>query len=1244
MHQNKRLLLKDYMLKFLQIVEEPHLFKEWSKRDVSRGLSGEKLNFQAFAAYAGIFGEGSKMMDELSHYTSAASREGWELIRALQLLDPTMKNLSKTMLENLKTVKLTDIDAFTGRTANIEELKNTIFDIGKFPSPFKLKIPSTAPGKLGEFEDLYVPGPSVRSTYAEELMGGRVSPTNTARYLSNLVERAKNVENLLAMSKDSELGFNDEFARKFSTVIRAELIDKLTSTYKEFSKIEKGGVMTVYMASDVKRAGVKSQTELEAVESYERQLKKSSPRNMYSRLLGRIMDILIGAQPEALKKEEIKIKQARKVFAETGVVPDQYKKTFKTLSGSYNNDFNKMLDSFQKRIEARRAAKSAFDIELEAGNLKEFANKVGVNLSMTVKESLEKALQSLSRAKISYYEELAKQVIGPKHGIEQTFFQRVIPFSVTAKAVTAVTDKTKELDDAITYLSSHGASNFDKIIDKLKSIKKEHVEYIEKAKHLGMPVLKEGEVGIPTAMAKQIKLKQAGRESNLANLIKDQLEEAYVTTVRYPFTGTLSVQSHKAKLMESGLSRHSLAVPGAPEMNIAAMTDEVIKPLREHINKLVAEREQVWERGGKNAAQKAGDLSKEIEGLIALVKELTPKFINMEQKLDFDGDALFLHTGQVEDSRREIKKHFEALGDDVTSVRSLFNTLFTAVEETNVKALSEMAYIFSKKHPAEKGFKFLEKPYIEKNVSNLNLNEVFKALSTYEPKKPETDDEFKNWISNYLKLNVLPAVFRRAGGTEAERAEFTGKVTNVLAGGGTSIPVGPNAGEFEKTASKLLDELVRRRLWEQKYSDAIVGQLYKLHTGQTVEGISRIARLTEMETGFGTGLAGTGKRKYSPSEEFLKRWPKESIVLGNRPVQEFAARMNEILRFVIQKGMDEKHAGVEAVGKHIIANVGKKGGAQAIMAIMEKERDQFKELWKFNDQIKQEAKLRLGKYPTKVLRKELKRFQPDIPKDVLSGLSRESLINKITKYVDLSAVFEELFRMIKRQAIKGYIKELRSKLQEMPVEKRVKLEAEVSRIGGFEPYARKKIEESAKSESGISILKYVTTNLEPLYKLRTSMENIGSVSRRTSIKPDVDIVLPAQKQEAERLKTTYENTLKTAHVLSKSMEGIVSGAQGGVHSMMVLSAVQKRLDELNYLATKAKELNIPMKANAEIPTRTMVYGNAYEAKTPTLLYDVWDKVFKQQSKAFSMKGTTASGKPVITAIDKWYKQIELIKS
>jgi TP901 family phage tail tape measure protein len=1245
--------------KFLQVVEEPHLYKEWSERDVSKGVRGERLNFQAFAAYAGVFGEGSQMMEELSKSTSLTSREGWELIRALQMLDPSMKDLAKTMTESLKTIELSDVETFTGRTAEVKELVDTIFDVGKFPAPFKLKIPSTAPGKAGEYEDLYVPGPAARATYPEEIMGGRVSPNNIARYLSNLVERAKNVENLMAISKEGNLSFDDESARKFATTIRAELTEKLTSTYKEFAGIENKGTITpaniefmksyidqlkgalspvrhvssIYMTAEAKRGGLRSQTELESVESYERQLRQTDPSKMYSKLLSRIMDILIGAQPESLKAEETKIEIARKKFSETGTVPKEYAKQFQSLGKFYGNDFDKMLNAFQKRVEERRDARASFDIELEAGNLKEFADNVGINLHMTVKESLERALQSLSRARVSYYEELAKQVIGPKHGIEQTFFQRTIPSSVMAKAVTAVTDKTRDLDKAIADLSSRSGSNFDNIINKLKEIKKEHIEYIEKAKQLGMPVLKEGEIGIHPEMAKQIKLKQAGRESDLSKLLSEQLEEAYVTTVRYPFTGTLSVQPHKAKLMETGLARHSLAVPGAPEMNIADMTEEVIKPLREHIDKLVSEREQLWESGGADAAQKTAELSKEIEGLVSLTKELTPKFVNMEQKLDFDGDALFLHTGQVEESRQEIKKHFEALGSDVTSVRSLFNTLFTAVEETNVKALSEMAYIFGKKQPMEKGFQFLEKPYIEKEVKNLNLNEVLKALSTYSSKGVE----FGDWVNDYLNKQVFPEVFRKAGGTEIERSAFAEKATAAFAGGGTGIPMGPDAGEFEKTASKLFEEMIRRRLWEQKYSDAIVGQLYKLQTGQTVEGISRVARLTELETGFGAGLAGTGKRKFEPAAEFLEKWPKESIVLGERPVQEFAARMNEILRFVIQKGLDEKHAGVEAVGKHIIANVGKKGGAEAIMRIMEKDRekkeDQFKQLWQFDEQIKQEAKLRLGKHSTETLREELKRFQPDMAEDLLAGMSRQDLIDKITKQVDLSALFEELFRMIKRQAIKGYVKELQGKLKEMPVEQRAKEEANVARMGGFEPYARKKIEEESVKESGISILKYVTTNLEPLYKLRTSMENIGTIAGRTKLKPEVDIILPEQKREAERLKDVYENTLKTAHVLSKSIEGVVAGAQGGAHAMMVLSSVQKRLEELSAISKRAEELGVPMAAGAKIPTKRMEYaGGAYMAEAPALFEDIWSKALMSQTRL----GPTDQLDPM----ESWKKNVE----
>ena len=1224
--------------KFLQIIEEPHFYKEWSQSDISKGVKGEKLNFQAFAAYTGVFGEGSQMMEELSKATSLTSREGWELIRAMQMLDPAMKSLSKNMMQGLQSVNIADIKDFTDRTAEIGDLSDTIFDIGKYPAPFKLKIPSTVKGALDKYteEDIYIPGPSVRATYPEELMGGQRSPTNVARYLSNLVSAAKKVEDITTFAKSGDLSLDDEGMHKFATTIRGELTKKLTSTYKEFAGIEEKRVVTpanlefmsnyvdklklalsstrsvapVYMTSqDRKRMDeLGPQSELEAVESYEDELRRLNPGKMYSRLLSRIMDIMIGAQPDILKNEEEKIARARKKYAEaggTGLPPAEYQKQFKDQGKYYGSNFPRMLEAFQKRVEERRAARPAFDVELEAGNLDEFANNVGINLQLTVKDSLEKALQSLSRAKISYTEELAKQVIGPKHAVEQTFFQRVIPFSITAKAVTAVTDKTIELNNAISTLEHSGDKSFGSIIKNLETVRDAHKKYIDKAKKMGTPVLREGEIGIHPEMAKQIKLKQGGRESDLFKLINEQLEEAFVTTVRYPFTGTLSVQPHKAKLMEEGLSRHTLAVPGAPEMDITSLEEGVIKPLEERLHKLVGKREQVWERGGEDAPMVVAALSEEIKGLITLIRNITPKYVNMEQKLDFDGDALFLHTGQVEESRIEIQKHFKSLGSDVSSVRSLFNTLFTAVggAEVDVKSLSEMAYVFSKKQPAAKGYSFLEKPYIEKEVKSLNLNEVFKALLSYEKGID---------IGDYLTTSVLPGVFEKAGGTAEEHEMFTQKAK---AGGG-SVLLGPDAGEFEKVAAHLLNQMARRRLWEQKYSDAIVGQLYKLQTGQTVEGISRVARLTELETGFGGGLAGTGKRKFDPAKEFLEKWPKKSIVLGDRPVQEFAARMNEILRFVIQKGLDEKHAGVEAVGKHIISNVGKEGGAAVIMKIMEEEKEQFGELSDFNKKIAQSASLRLGAHSTDELRKELQGFQPDLADDIVSGMSREQLIAQITKQVDLSAVFEELFRMIKRQAIKGYMKELRIKLEEMPIERRSKTESEISRVGGFEPYARQHISQKAKSETGISILKYVTTNLEPLYKLRTSMETIGSVASRTGLKPsETDMLLPGNAQEVKRLKTIYEDTLKTAHVLSRSMEGIVSGAQGGTHSMMVLSSVQKRLMELDALAKKAEELGVPMAQGAPMPQRRMDFaGGAYRADAPALFADVWAKADLSQMR------------------------------
>ena len=72
---------------------------------------------------------------------------------------------------------------------------------------------------------------------------------------------------------------------------------------------------------------------------------------------------------------------------------------------------------------------------------------------------------------------------------------------------------------------------------------------------------------------------------------------------------------------------------------------------------------------------------------------------------------------------------------DVTSVRDLFRSVFTAVKDiggSEVSTMSEMAYTFGKRQPVVKGYEFLTKPYITEEMSGLNLKEVMTALFTYE--------------------------------------------------------------------------------------------------------------------------------------------------------------------------------------------------------------------------------------------------------------------------------------------------------------------------------------------------------------------------------------------------------------------------------------------------------------------------------------------------------------------------------
>ncbi len=300
-------------------------------------------------------------------------------------------------------------------------------------------------------------------------------------------------------------------------------------------------------------------------------------------------------------------------------------------------------------------------------------------------------------------------------------------------------------------------------------------------------------------------------------------------------------------MVKGPLGKFAIAVPGAPgfakkegQEGLIELTQTLdklrefvginpLKELPEDTITLLKRREEEWAKGTEEGAVAARKLTSAIEGLLKVIQQATPTFTSMEQKLDFDGDALFVHTGQVQESREEIKKHFEALGKDTTAVRTLFRSVFTAIKESDVAALSEMANIFSKKHPSTQGFEFLTKPFIREDVKNLDMKEVLGALFD----KPEA-------ARGFIEKQVIPDVAKRAGATAAQREEFT----NLSRVSETGIPeLGESADMVSKNMARLTEELVRRQLGEQKYADAISGQLFKIETGRTVEGISRLARI-----------------------------------------------------------------------------------------------------------------------------------------------------------------------------------------------------------------------------------------------------------------------------------------------------------------------------------------------------------------------------------------------------------------
>jgi len=670
--------------KFLQVIQEPHAFAEWKASDIEKGLKGIKLNLPAYASYASVFGEKSALMDEIKNQADLSSREQFEYVKALLIGMGKNKQHVQQALDDMKTVELKDIKQWSGHlgsflidSAGTQSLHNTLLDTEKFPSAFSVNIPSGGPDndlksvKSGRKEPFYVPGPLIRKSYDDPLIAGAKAPDKITRRLQQIIDYSKDVENLLAGS-DTDISTDD--------------------------------------------------------------IKKAITNKAYT--LAKDSKIPVTADDELFK-------------------------LYDAIAKSSKNE-DRARNSAKKNYESQgtRAYATAISATLKAGDstddsLQDIVKTFNIDVSNDTK--LERAMKLLNQAKEDYYSDLAKAVLGKSGGVAGSLFTRRIP-SIMAKAINAVVDKTDEFssfsnnlqDISSTYgdLSISGIEKLPSLSKSFAAIGSEHALKVESYKKAGVPVLKQDELGIPEDMAKKLSVRFTRRYTNegediyvgnqrekketLHSLLKysETLAKAkpgddkinkyindelvpYVESVRFPFTGTSSIQPYKAKLLSGEMGAHALTVPGMPEMDFAKF-DQALGEVKAIRSSAVEKRETLRsndEEGNQVEIQRLTELINKLNGAIS---EILPKYIAHQQKLDFDGDEIEVHTAKTSDARKDIKKHFDLLSKDVDTTAGVFRDYFTNEAMQPSQGEYPLAFMYkamSKKFP-EAGF--LEKPFLER--------------------------------------------------------------------------------------------------------------------------------------------------------------------------------------------------------------------------------------------------------------------------------------------------------------------------------------------------------------------------------------------------------------------------------------------------------------------------------------------------------------------------------------------------
>lgn len=1208
--------------KFMQIIEEPHKNPAWERGQIESGVKGARFNVPAFSAYASVFGKDSSLMKEIQSSLDVSSKKHWEYMKALQAIQDKDSSTYKNLTSSLRSVDLSEVKGFDYSTGiygeeqitdasgsvieNPRSFSRTIFDVDRFPEPFKLKIPTGRTTQTGEpeKEDFYIPGSIARQTYPDPLLAGEFGMDEISRRLSNVINSAKKLEDLMAQGEDPSQ--SDAIAKKIPS-----MINKWLRLANDLAKED-----TPEATQGVRNIAERMAKALSKSEAPSKQLFDTGGRSEYEYIFGKERP---GTKSGVLFNQLASGKTEAKALATTiGTMAD-------IIKGKGSGGTIEQMN-----------APTALSRHKDAGTVGVLARNLGIDIEEEINKSINRALQSLQKAKIDYGHSIANTIVGKSGSVNELLLNRKIP-SIIGKAVTGVTDKSKDLTafrERLEYINKVSDIDLSGEIAGVGNVSLKHGKAIDEHRKAGIPVLRQDEVGIPSSYASKIpvsyekkysfgkngmeKIKPETVDTTLDRMmeyvdklklnasklepgsaiskddVKTHIEKdlvPYVESIRFPFTGTSSIAPFKPTLINSTdymsndgrpLAENSLIVPGVPE-GMEGLA-EVIASVQKKIDGLMEQREVLQTEGGTD--EQINALTKNIRLLNAAISDVIPKYSAQAQKLDFDGDQIEIHSARTADARADISKHFDRFHranvskdirtSDIYMQRFLSDA--ANIKTTGPYVFGESQAAFEKKFPSGKGFEFMRSPFLNESLDYLSMKQSLDVLSG--------NDQIGD-VSNVIE-DVLKGMNRPIG----EVIDVLDKIRSYEGDDKTQGIVDIINESYGKTDVNKIESGVKKRLYESKVGDTVEAQLFKIHTGPENEGIYRIHRLAEEASGFSGGLIKSGKIDSTPY--FKQRYPNLKIS-GHNPEEEFNTYINEISRFGIQKGMDVKHAGEKPVAGKIV-NYLSRGlqGSEELWKEIGTDK-QLGDLKDFAGDSEKAIRMRLGEMPTDDILAELTTLMESRGESTkgLHNLDRSELIKVVVNKIGLKGFLDEMAILIRHEAVDGLVKQANSWSDAKkgspgngmpPVGKDIRMWAE-------------KVIDTQMNSGGIDIANTVSAAKTPLYNMRTFFASPGSEHKKY-LQRYGKISVPAQDVSAmdvdskSSYSSKYMQTTAVATNLKDELNAFSKTQQTGAYAEMTRGAIEELHKEQEEISNKATSIlkegyDIDSPKKVDLATRTM---------------------------------------------------------